>query len=157
MLIDFSQGRLVIDPHQYQTTLAVLIDSDQGRKECGVFAGRHNGFHSSEEGKRQKRLTPTEDVGKGQNDVTLESVGIHLYAIDRPEVRVGENQQLRYNYLAVTWKNSIYTSYPVTHELTLCESWGDEKVEWDVYVDGITIILDDYIPGYRTRMAKENT
>lgn len=129
MLINTTRG-IVFDPSSYRGRLCVCIDTND-RETCGLFSGRHDGFRDESE-MEQRMPTILDD--------TLSGVGSEVFEIVRARV-APSNQTRRYNYVAISWENNVYVTYPKSWELTLTDHGGEL---WDVHFGGVQVILPDF-------------
>lgn len=121
---------IVIDPALYPGRLVVCTRTE-GRPECGVFSGNHDGFRDPEEmGKRQPTI----------HEDSWSDYGLEVFEIIR-ENEATENQVLRYHYAVIQWENGVYAKYPVGRELVLVNSYKDP---WSISFAGVVLVLPDY-------------
>lgn len=146
MLIDLRDtSPFTIDPAAYPTTLAIAVTVREGQEheqKYGLFAGQHADMDLAEE--EGCRCPVVEDLGYSQL----------VFVLDRPESRLRPSCVERYHYVVLGWKEGVYVQMPVAWALTLSES---SREGWKVYVNGVTVCLPDYEPGWGARrcMARD--
>lgn len=124
--------RHLLDQSQFPGRLVIELDCGlPPRPECGIFSGQHDGFEHEEEMNQRIPGVPT------SADFAC-FVWFEIVAPNRPR----PNQLQRYHYVAITWNDRVYVSYPVATEFLL----ENHESEWYLYIEGFTIALPDYSP-----------